>query len=143
MVQPRAVSAIASSNSARRRLTCVGLNTRGGNLAGIKHLPDQFQTARAIADVQMQNAGLAAHHPAHVSLRRQPQQLVNRWLTRPVITDRDFTHANNAIDMRDIAADRSSQRAGRQYDSRPNDTTPKVPRPPGPAPPPRDRRWCG
>ena len=80
MTQPRSVSATASSNSARRRFTWVGLNTCGGQLAPVERLADQLEPARPVAHVQVHDAGLAAHEPADVRVARDPEQLVERRL---------------------------------------------------------------
>ena len=101
-MQPRWASATASSNSALRRLTWVGLKTAGRELGVVERLADQGQAPPAVAHVQVHDPRLAAHQPAHVRVARDPEQLVERRLAGAVVADRQLAHAEHQIDEHNV-----------------------------------------
>jgi hypothetical protein len=72
----------------------VGLNTARRQFARRSALANQIETARAVAEMQMQDAGLAGHHAGDVTLGCDAQQLIERRLARSMIADRDFADAD-------------------------------------------------
>ena len=56
-------------------------------LALIQRLPHQLEPARPSPDVQVDDAGLARHQPAHVRVTRHPQQLIEGGLAGAVVAD--------------------------------------------------------
>ena len=106
-VQPRSLSVSASSN---RRLSPVHVGRvehAGGDLAPVERLAHRREPARAVAHVDVDETGLAAHQPAHVGVGRDAEQLVDRRLARAVIAHRHLSDAEDEIDEHDVAANAS------------------------------------
>ena len=85
------------ANRALRRFTWVGLNTRAGISHSLERSPHEFETARAVTQVQMQDAGLAGHQAGDVGIGRETQNLVEGRLARAVIADREFADAEQRL----------------------------------------------
>ena len=110
--------------------------------ARVERLAHQLEAAGAVAHVQVHDAGLAAHQPAHVRLRGEPQQVVQRGLARAMVADRHLADPDDLVDERDVAADRAAQRRRRQVIAAGvapggEPELPESARRPSPA-----RRWC-
>ena len=114
MVQPRSVRASASSNSAFRRFTWVGLKTAGGISLRSRAWRTSSSPRVAVAHVQVHDAGLSGHEPADVRVARHPEQLVQRRLAGAVVADRQLAHAEDEIDQDDVAADAAGDRRRRE-----------------------------
>ena len=112
-VVPCCASSIASPNSARRRLTWVGLKTRAGSSLFDKASRTNARPRVTIAEMQMQDAGLAGHHASDMALGGDSQQFVQRGLARAMIADRDFADADQRLDEHQVAAHAAGQRRGR------------------------------
>ena len=113
MVSPRDVSAIASSNSALRRFTCVGLNTRAGTSLASSACRTSSSPRGAVADMQVHNSGLAAHQPAHVRLGRNAEQFIECRLARAMVADGHLADPDDFLDERDVTAHRAGERRER------------------------------
>ena len=72
---------------------------------------EQVAVGQLIAEVQVDDAGLACHQPGHVRLGCQPQHVVQRGLAGTVVADRHFAHADQRIAEHDVAAHAAGQRA--------------------------------
>ena len=84
-----------------------------GQFARAQRFADQIETACAVAEVEVQDAGFAGHHARDVTLGRDPQQLVERRLARSMIADRDLADADQRFDEHQVAAHAAGQRRGR------------------------------
>lgn len=91
-----------------------GLEHARGQFALVEGLADKVQTARAIAQVQVADAGLAGHETRHMGIGRHAQQLVQGGLTRAVIADRQLADSQDAIDVDDVSAHAAGQGGRRQ-----------------------------
>ena len=80
MLQPRRASSTASANSALAPVDVGRVEHPRRQLALVERAPHQFQAARAVAEVQVHDAGLAGHQPGDVAVGGEPQQLVERGL---------------------------------------------------------------
>ena len=82
-------------------------------LALLQCFAHQLEAARAVAQVQMQDAGLAGHHAGDMAFGCDPQQLIERRLARAMVADRDFADADQRFDEHEVAAHAAGQRRGR------------------------------
>jgi hypothetical protein len=62
--------------------------------AGIQRPAHQVEAAHAVAQVQVDDAGLAAHQAGHMRLGGEPQQFVEGRLAGTVVADRQFADAD-------------------------------------------------
>ena len=109
IVHPARASSTASSNSAWRRFTCVGLKTRAGISLSRSARRTSSRPARAVAEVQVQDAGLAGHEARDVGVGRETQDLVEGGLAGTVIADRDFADAEQRLEQDQVGADAGSE----------------------------------
>ena len=90
---------------ARLRLTWVGWKTRAGSSVVVERATHELEAARAVAEVEVQDAGLAAHHARRRgSRRRGAASSSKRGLRRAMIADRDLADADDRIDEHDVAS---------------------------------------
>ena len=89
------------------------MKTRAGSSLCSSASPHQLETARSVAQVQVQDAGLARHEAGDVAFGCDSQQLVERRLARAVVADRDFADADQRLDEDEVAAHAAGQRRGR------------------------------
>ena len=87
-----------------------GEELRQLELAAPHHLADDLEGPRAVAHVQIDDAGLAAEHAAHACVGGQADQLVHGGPRRAVIGHGDLAHADHLVDERQVAAHVAEQR---------------------------------
>ena len=85
----------------------------GGQLASIQRLANELQASGAVAHVQVHDAGLPAHEPAHVRVARHAEQLVERRLARAMVADRQLADAEDQVDQDDVQPDAAGGGGGR------------------------------
>ena len=82
-------------------------------LAPGQRAPHEIETARTVAEMQMDDAGLAAHQAADMRLGGDAQQFVEGRLAAAVVADGQFADADQRIDEGDVAAHAAGQRGRR------------------------------
>ena len=78
-----------------------------------QNLAYRRESARAVADVQVQDAGLARDQPGDVRIARDAQQLVESRLAGAMVADRQFADADDGFHEHDVVAHAAGQRHGR------------------------------
>ena len=86
---------------------------RGRKLAFIDSATHQLQPPLSVAQVQVHDAGLAGHQSADVGIAGNPEQLVQRGLAGAVVADRQLAHAQNQVDVGDVAPHAAGERRRR------------------------------
>ena len=89
-----------------------GIEHARGQLTLLQCLPHQLETAGSVAQVQVQDAGLAGHDSGDVAFGGDSQQLIERRLARAMIADRHFTDADQRLDEHEVAANAARERGG-------------------------------
>ncbi len=74
---------------------------------------EEFEPALAVAQMKMEDAGLAAEHAPDPALGREPCHLVKRRLGGAVIAHGDLAGADDLVDDDEVGADASRQGADR------------------------------
>ena len=82
----------------------------GRELARAQCFADQCQTARTVAEMQMQDARLARHHAGDVAFGCDPQQLIEGRLARSMVADRNLADADQRFDEHQIATHAAGER---------------------------------
>ena len=70
---------------------------------------EKLEPARAVAEVEMEDAGLAAEHPPDPALGRQAGDLVERRLRGAVVAHGDLAGADDLVDEDEVGADAPGQ----------------------------------
>ena len=83
-------------------------------LGVVQRATHQFKPPRAVAQMQMQHAGLAGHQARHMGLGSDPQEFIEGRLAGAVVADRQLAHADHRVEIDDVAADAAGQRDRRQ-----------------------------
>ena len=93
------------------RFTCVGWKTRGGSSVSSSARRTSSSPRGAVAEVEVEDAGLAAHHPGDVAVGgERAASSSKRRLGRAVVADRDLADADDRVDEHDVGADAAGER---------------------------------
>ncbi len=108
---PRQIQRLGKQRAASIHVS--GIEDARRQFARPQSLSHQFETACAVAEVKMQDAGLAGHNAGDVTLGGDAQQLIQCRLARTMVADRDFADADQCFDEDQVAPHAAGQRRRR------------------------------